>query len=60
MLMLFMATAFCEIAPGYGTQYKSCSLKYAVKLHRKYRQKKNSIFCAIYFTLATLHIAQIG
>ncbi len=48
--------AFVKNAQKYGSQLKSCSLKYAIK----FIINQISIFCAIYFMLVPLRIVQNG
>jgi hypothetical protein len=60
-LMLLMVTIVGRNVPKYGTQNKSCSLKYATKFFSaEMLVKQSSYFNAIYIMLVTLCIAQIG
>jgi hypothetical protein len=58
--MLLMATAICKNAPKNGAQQKSCSIKKYTKILEEMLMKQSSTFCAIYFMLVPLSIAQIG
>jgi hypothetical protein len=57
--MHLLATTFDENAPRYCAQCKPGSPKSAVKFSAEMFVKQYSIFCARYFMLVPLRIAQI-